>query len=121
MIPWGLALVDLDLDGRDDYLVTHGNDAAAWFDARRRNLLQQAVAWWNAGDFCFADVSAALHVDTPGQFRSLSIGDLDGNGAVDVAVGGQGSLPAVYRNDVDAGNFGFALRLRGTTSNLYGI
>lgn len=124
MIPWGMAFLDLDRDGRLDLLAVHGDDTGAPFDPPERFIgPQYATAHWNGRGLAFADVTRALHLDRRGQWRSLAVGDLDADGDPDVLVGGQSELPRVYRNDVDTGlgNHGLALRLRGTTSNHLGI
>lgn len=121
MIPWGLAYVDFDQDGRDDEVVTHGNDHSSMVDPAAFIGPMRSRAMWNAGAFRWVDVTAALHLDRMGQWRSLTVGDLEGDGDADLIVGGAGDLPRVYRNDLRHGNHGFSLRLRGTTSNALGI
>jgi len=120
MLAWGSALVDVDGDGRDDLLATHGDDDGTAYDPRLAIGPQRTTLLWNATSLRFADITALTHLDRPGQWRSLALGDLDDDGDADVIVGGFGEPPRVYRNDVAAGGHTLSLRLRGTLSNARG-
>ncbi|MBI5515749.1 MAG: VCBS repeat-containing protein [Deltaproteobacteria bacterium] len=120
MIPWDVASVDLDRDGRPDRVVTHGDDHAASSDPRSLVGPQRVVANWNAGAGRYLDVTRALHLDALAQWRALTVTDLDQDGDADLLVGGYGVLPRVYRNDITGGH-GLSLRLRGSLSNAWGV
>lgn len=117
-VPWSVAWLDLDRDGRDDLVFTHGPDPGL---TPHGMFPQPVTAHWNAGNLRFVDMSAQIGLDATGTWRGLVVDDLEGDGDPDLFVGGIGRLPWLLRNDVTTPNHGFALRLRGTTSNHLGI
>lgn len=121
LLPWATGLVDLDLDGRSDLIVTHGHDLARWADPRQRDVAQYVTVQRNLGDFRFEDVTTRTRLDRRGQWRGLTVGDLDRDGDADLIVGGDGEVPRVYRNEGVPGRHALGLRLRGSTSNPIGL
>jgi hypothetical protein len=122
LIPWGAAMLDIDADGRLDLIIAHGNDGTAWEDPRSNPGDQWNAAYWNGGDFHFADVASAVGLSQEhGHWRSIAVGDFDGDGDADLIFGTEGGLPRVYRNDVRGSHHSIALRLHGTRSNPLGI
>jgi hypothetical protein len=118
-IPWAVAFVDLDRDGSQDLVVANGLDPSASTSSTR--AIHHVTAYLNDGHGGFALAPDALGMGRAGQWRTLTVGDLDGDAAADVVVGGLGELPRVYRNGLRGAGRTLALRLRGTTSNHLGV
>jgi hypothetical protein len=115
---WSVAHPDLDLDGRQDLLLTIGDDFTS-FTQLHKDMQQQV--YWNGGPWRFVDVTAAVGLSVAGSFHGLFTDDLDGDGDVDLLYGGYGDPPRLVRNDIDVGRHGLVVKLRGTTSNHLGV
>lgn len=117
-IPWSVATPDLDQDGRPDVIVTIGDDAGSGHLAD--GDLSATKVFWNAGDFHTVEVGATIGLGIPGGWKSLALDDPDADGDADILLGGRGTMLRVLRNDIDTGNHGFSVLLRGSVSNAAG-
>ncbi len=101
-LSWGTALVDLELDGDLDLFVANGHiypqaDLApgAGTSFRQRNLLLLA----EGGRFRAAGAEAGPGTVVEESSRGLAVGDLDGDGDVDLAISNVDAPPTLLRND----------------------
>ena len=118
---WGVAFLDLDLDGFEDVLVCNGNnhdllDGDATMDAVMamrsaprgqvpRTLLMYPslnlanLAFRNNGSDGFEAISQQWGFDERGISQGIALADLDGDGDQDVLLNNLQSGPGLYRNE----------------------
>jgi hypothetical protein len=127
LVSWGLQFTDLDLDGREDAVVTSGHVG----DERQQagdeaTLRQPGLVLHNRGTRFVATSDGALgdYFRAPHQGRGLVATDLDGDGDHDLAFNHRDEPAALLRNDVGTGRAAVAdggrplvVRLVGTRSN----
>ena len=138
---WGVAFLDVDLDGYEDLLVANGHsrdhlnsDAQAALAAapaartvREREALFSKVpplavpkkAFRNRGGLSFEDVSARWGFDWTGVANGMALGDLDGDGDLDVVFNALNEAAVVLRNESKAGRV--RVQLVGRSPNTHGI
>ena len=141
---WALKFGDLDGDGRVDLYATNGVPRN-WTDSDAPKQLQSAgtankrfvdkwesfwkdqpvlkernLAFRNLGDLRFEDASAKWGLDFTGVSFGSALGDLDGDGDLDVVTVNFQDQALIYRND-GGENHRVALKLIGTKSNRMAI
>jgi len=101
--------------------VTGGNasiieDASNWPDmhGKSQSGYEQDKIWMNRGDGSFEDISNEACPYAAYDGRSVAMADLWNNGAVDVIVANENTIPLVYRNEQNNGNHWIEYDLQGT-------
>jgi hypothetical protein len=135
---WSVRLEDLDNDGRLDLVVTNGFPRDPSLDVMKRImgaespseririmhaspvLKENNLAFRNLGNLRFENVSAAWGLGQNGVSFGAALGDLDGDGDLDMVYSNYEAGVTVLRNDCTAGHR-IEFDLRGTRSNRFGI
>jgi hypothetical protein len=117
MVGFGLALLDVNNDGRLDLAAINGHVIDERPDYP---LAMPALLLTGSADGRLVDVSqkAGSPWTTPRIGRGLAVGDLDNDGRPDLLLLGQNSPLAYLHNQTDLGsNHSLTLQLEGTASN----
>ncbi|HXQ80607.1 MAG TPA: FG-GAP-like repeat-containing protein [Opitutaceae bacterium] len=135
---WSVRLEDLDNDGRLDLFVTNGFPRDPGADVVQRMMraetpaeririmyesppqAERHLALRNMGDLRFGDVSAQWGLGKKGVSFGAALGDLSGDGNLDIVYSNYHAGVTVMRNDCDSGHV-VNVDLRGTVSNRYGV
>ncbi len=103
-----------------DYLRGLGFEEEVFMGLDRPPLDQKNLAFRNRGDLQFDDVSDAWGLGHKGVSFGTTLCDLDTDGDLDIVVVNTYEPVSLYQNNGSLGNR-MVIRLRGTSSNHYGI
>ena len=131
---WSPKFADFDNDGWVDLFIANGMsrdfmDADAMAQTKDRAhrgwrsapiLREQNLAFRNLGDLQFLEVGQKWGLDHRSASFGAAIGDLDGDGNLDLIVSNFDEPVSVYRNR-GANRHRARVRLKGTVSNSWGI
>jgi enediyne biosynthesis protein E4 len=135
---WCPLLEDLDNDGRLDLFITNGFPRDPGVDVIRRSMAAESPAeririmydspmqaerhlgLRNLGDYQFEDDSTAWGLDQKGVSFGAAVGDLSGDGNLDIVYSNYHAGVTILRNDCATGHV-VNFDLRGTVSNHYGV
>ena len=124
-LTFGLAFLDVDLDGRLDVVAANGHvEPEIGRVQASQSYAQPAQLFWNCGASCvrryaLADETGDLAVPMVG--RGTAFADFDGDGDLDVAIA-QADRPArLLRNDQTRGNAWARFQLIGDAPNRHAI
>jgi len=138
---WCPILIDVDLDGFEDVLITNGfeydvmdqdsqdelhNPQHRLTRSELKRSLRRHPPWHtpnaafrNRGDGTFEPMSRQWRFDRNGVSFGMALGDLDNDGDLDVVVNNLNEAASLYCNDATAGRI--AVRLNGLPLNTQGI
>jgi hypothetical protein len=122
-VGWGIAFVDVDDDGWPDLAIANGH---VYPELEGQKLadkyLEPAILYRNLGNGRFQDVSgeAGPAFQVARSARGLAVGDLDGDGRLEIVMVNMNAAPSLLKNYGKHGHY-LNISLTGTKSNRSGI
>jgi len=115
-------IADFDNDGWKDIFVSRGH-VQSLLSANRQAIEQPNTVFRNLGGMKFAALTAeaGLTSRAPSRHRGSAIGDLNGDGRIDVVVTALKAPAEIWMNQSPGDNHWLELKLHGTKSNRDGI
>jgi hypothetical protein len=119
-VGWGCGFFDFDNDGWKDLLLVNGH-VFPEVERLKTSLhyKEGAVLYRNDGRGGFVDVSSAAGpaIPEPHAARGAAFGDIDNDGAIEIAVNNQNEAPSLWKQSGKPPGHWILLQLEGVASN----